>query len=52
MSDNGNWNIDLLIKFQDFWDYDALGLNHRVWFKVFEEIQSEKTMIKLLSELS
>ena len=42
------WDIDLLIQFEDFWDYQALATNKIVWDKVFSESINEETIISLL----
>jgi hypothetical protein len=45
---NAKWDINLLIQFEDFWDYDILVLNHLIWEKVFPEFDSEEQINELL----
>jgi hypothetical protein len=48
---NAKWDIDLLIQFKDFWDYDILVLNQLIWEKVFPEFDSEEQINELLDAI-
>lgn len=48
ISESAKWDIDLLIQFQEFWDYDTLAFNRIVWNKVFSEFNAEEHIIPLL----
>lgn len=43
------WNIDMLLEFEDWWDYDSLDSNSALWEKVFEGKigDVEELMLKL-----
>lgn len=48
LSPSAKWDIDLLIQFEDFWDYNSLSMNKIVWEKVFSEFDNEETINSLL----
>lgn len=48
ISGNAKWDIDLLIRFSEFWEYNTLSLNRIVWSKVFPEFDSEEHLLPLL----
>lgn len=48
LSQYTKWDIDLLIQFQEFWDYDSLPFNRIVWDKVFSDFAMQGHLVPLL----
>lgn len=48
ISECAKWDVDLLIQFNDFWEYGFLVKNKIVWSKVFSEFDAEEFTMPLL----
>ena len=50
-SQQTKWDIDLLIQFEGFWDYNKLSTNRTLWKVVFSEFNNEELLSTLLDSV-